>query len=243
MEALSRVHVGGWGPLYLHHMEHPAVRGLADKTFRVYACLCAHAGCQRSEVVLSVERLAWMCSSSVRTIQRHLRKLEHAKLVRRCRRYGKIGQELRSEYGLLEPRDDATCQGAPVTVLSPLIDDPPKTEAIHTEPPLSPPPPGVESGPDLTLVSSPLVQSLEQLLLGNPDLYSERYSRADIFDLLGEGQLPEDLGEVLDRVRIGDSALLETAVKHARSRGYPARRRTVRAALWRAGFLLRSLWP
>jgi len=256
MEALKRVHVGGWGPLYLHHIEHQAVRGLADKTFRVYASLCAHAGCQRSEVVLSVERLAWLCSSSPRTIQRHLRKLEAAKLIRRCRRYGKIGQELRSEYGLLEPSDDTACQGPPDTTLSPLIDDP-KTEAVLTESPLSPPPSVGDSGPDLVLVSSPLVQTLEQLLLGGSEaadavgwpagydrgLYEGRYSRSEIFEVLREGQLPEDLGDLLHEVRIGGPELLDVAVQHARSRGYPGRRRTVRRALFRAASNLRELWP
>ena len=102
-EPALRLHVGSWGPLYLETLEHRSVRELAPVAKVVYFILCAHAGRNKNSVILGIDRLAYLADKSERTVQRHLRTLERAGLVHRCRRMGRAGQDLRSRFDLQEP--------------------------------------------------------------------------------------------------------------------------------------------
>jgi hypothetical protein len=235
-ENTARIHVDGWGPLYLSHVTHRAVRSLSDGAFRVWATLNAHAGCRSTRVVIGVDRLGQLCGHSHRTIQRHLSTLQRVKLIQRQARYGKRGQELRRGYELLEPQ---SVRGG-VTAVSPLIDDPIPTETIPTEPPLTPPSRGGDlpslSVPRLELLPDPLVALFEQALLQKePEAYTA---------LETKGPIPEKLGDLLWLVLSDpvDPEVMDWARALAKEGGFSGRERSSRTGLKEAAVNVRSMF-
>ncbi len=227
-----RVHVDGWGPLYLSHMGSTAVRSLSDGAFRVWATLCAHAGCRSTRVVIGVDRLAHLCGHSHRSIQRHLATLEEAGLVSRESRFGKRGQQLRAVYELLEP-----VRGGE-TALSPLKDDPIQTETIPTDPPSVPPSRGEASSRSehLALLPDPLVAMFEKVLLD---------AHPDALNALETGEpMPEKLGDLIWLVLEDpiDPALLDWAIALAKGCSFSGRKRSTRAGLIEAAVNVRAMF-
>lgn len=107
-----------FGVIYLDDLQHPAVSGLSDRAFRLWAILCTRSksglnGSNRDSV-LKVSTLAKSMSTGTeeagsRKVRRALAELEAAGLVERVTRKAATGRQRASKYTLLTPADGQKC--------------------------------------------------------------------------------------------------------------------------------------